>query len=44
MSSTTTSRWLRDDLGRLEKEGRVYSAGERLPMGVEAFAGRLRNA
>ena len=35
--------WLRDDLERLEKEGRVYSAGDRLPIGVEAFAGRLRN-
>jgi len=35
--------WLRDDLERLEKDGRVYSAGDRLPIGVEAFAGRLRN-
>ena len=35
--------WLRDDLDRLEKAGRVYSAGDRLPIGVEAFAGRLPN-
>jgi glyoxylase-like metal-dependent hydrolase (beta-lactamase superfamily II) len=35
--------WLRDDLERLEKEGQVYSAGDRLPVGVEAFPGRLPN-
>jgi glyoxylase-like metal-dependent hydrolase (beta-lactamase superfamily II) len=35
--------WLRDDLERLAKDGRVYSAGDRLPIGVEAFAGRLPN-
>jgi hypothetical protein len=31
--------WLRDDLERLEKEGQVFSAGDRLPVGVEAFPG-----
>ena len=35
--------WLRDDLERLEKEGQVFSAGDRLPVGVEVFPGRLRN-
>ena len=32
--------WLRDDLERLEKEGKVFSAGARLPVGVEAFPGK----
>ena len=31
--------WLRDDLERLKSEGRVFSAGDRLPVGVEAFPG-----
>jgi glyoxylase-like metal-dependent hydrolase (beta-lactamase superfamily II) len=35
--------WLRDDLERLEKEGQVFSAGDRLPVGVQAFPGRLPN-
>ena len=35
--------WLRDDLELLEKEGRVYSAGDRLPVGVEAFPGKEPN-
>lgn len=35
--------WPRDDLERLAKEGRVCSARDRLPIGVEAFAGRLPN-
>jgi glyoxylase-like metal-dependent hydrolase (beta-lactamase superfamily II) len=35
--------WLRDDLERLEKEGKVFKAGDRLPVGVEAFPGRLPN-
>jgi glyoxylase-like metal-dependent hydrolase (beta-lactamase superfamily II) len=35
--------WLRPDLERLEREGRVYRAGDRLAIGAEAFAGRLRN-
>jgi glyoxylase-like metal-dependent hydrolase (beta-lactamase superfamily II) len=35
--------WLRGDLERLEKAGRVYSAGDRLPIGVQAFTGRLPN-
>jgi len=35
--------WLRDDLERLEKEGQVFSAGDQLPLGVEAFPGRLPN-
>jgi len=29
--------WLRPDLERLEREGYVYRAGDRLPIGVEAF-------
>jgi len=32
--------WLRDDLERLEKEGRVFRAGDRLPVGVEALPGK----
>jgi glyoxylase-like metal-dependent hydrolase (beta-lactamase superfamily II) len=32
--------WLRGDLERLEKEGRVFRAGDRLPVGVEAFPGK----
>ena len=35
--------WLRDDLERLEKEGKVFSAGDRLPVGVEAFSGKEPN-
>jgi len=35
--------WLRDDLERLEREGRVFSAGDRLPVGVEAFPGKEPN-
>ena len=35
--------WLRDDLERLEKEGQLFSAGDRLPVGIEVFPGRLRN-
>jgi glyoxylase-like metal-dependent hydrolase (beta-lactamase superfamily II) len=35
--------WLRADLERLENEGRVISAGDRLPVGVEVFPGRLPN-
>jgi glyoxylase-like metal-dependent hydrolase (beta-lactamase superfamily II) len=35
--------WLRDDLERLEKEGQVFSAGDRLPVGIEAFPGSARN-
>jgi glyoxylase-like metal-dependent hydrolase (beta-lactamase superfamily II) len=35
--------WLRGDLEHLEKAGRVYSAGDRLPIGIEAFTGRLPN-
>jgi glyoxylase-like metal-dependent hydrolase (beta-lactamase superfamily II) len=35
--------WLRDDLERLEKEGQVFSAGDRLPVGVEAFPGMEPN-
>jgi glyoxylase-like metal-dependent hydrolase (beta-lactamase superfamily II) len=32
--------WLRGDLERLEQEGRVFRAGDRLPVGVEAFPGK----
>src|SRR6186997_2373198 len=32
--------WLRPDLERLEREGYVYRAGDRLPIGVEAFPGK----
>jgi glyoxylase-like metal-dependent hydrolase (beta-lactamase superfamily II) len=32
--------WLRPDLERLEAEGRIFVAGDRLPIGVEAFAGK----
>ena len=32
--------WLRGDLERLEKEGYVFKAGDRLPVGVEAFPGK----
>ena len=35
--------WLRDDLERLEREGQVFSAGDRLPVGVEAFPGKETN-
>jgi glyoxylase-like metal-dependent hydrolase (beta-lactamase superfamily II) len=35
--------WLRDNLERLEKEGQVFSAGDRLPVGVEAFPGMEPN-
>jgi glyoxylase-like metal-dependent hydrolase (beta-lactamase superfamily II) len=35
--------WLRDDLERLEKEGKVFSAGDRLPAGVEVLPGWLPN-
>jgi glyoxylase-like metal-dependent hydrolase (beta-lactamase superfamily II) len=35
--------WLRDDLARLESEGKVFSAGDRLPVGVEAFPGKEPN-
>jgi glyoxylase-like metal-dependent hydrolase (beta-lactamase superfamily II) len=35
--------WLRDDLERLEKEGQVFSAGDRLPVGVSAFPGKDEN-
>ena len=35
--------WLRDDLERLEKEGKVFSAGARLPVGVEVFPGKDPN-
>jgi glyoxylase-like metal-dependent hydrolase (beta-lactamase superfamily II) len=35
--------WLRPDLERLEQDGRVISAGDRLPVGVEVFPGRLPN-
>ncbi|MBA3844089.1 MAG: MBL fold metallo-hydrolase [Actinobacteria bacterium] len=32
--------WLRPDLERLEAEGRIFVAGDRLPIGVDAFAGK----
>jgi glyoxylase-like metal-dependent hydrolase (beta-lactamase superfamily II) len=35
--------WLRDDLERLESEGYVFSSGDRLPVGVEAFPGKEPN-
>jgi glyoxylase-like metal-dependent hydrolase (beta-lactamase superfamily II) len=35
--------WLRDELERLEQEGKVFSAGDRLPVGVDAFPGMLAN-
>ncbi|MGI8478547.1 MAG: MBL fold metallo-hydrolase [Gaiellaceae bacterium] len=35
--------WLRGDLERLKSEGRVFSAGDRLPVGVEAFPGMASN-
>jgi glyoxylase-like metal-dependent hydrolase (beta-lactamase superfamily II) len=35
--------WLRDDLERVKSEGRVFSAGDRLPVGVEAFPGIVPN-
>jgi glyoxylase-like metal-dependent hydrolase (beta-lactamase superfamily II) len=35
--------WLRDDLERLEKEGKVFSAGDRLPVGIEVLPGWLPN-
>ena len=35
--------WLRDDLERLEREGLVFSAGDRLPVGVDALPGMLPN-
>jgi len=35
--------WLRDDLERLEEEGRVLRAGDTLPVGVAVFPGRLPN-
>ncbi|MDP8910994.1 MAG: MBL fold metallo-hydrolase [Actinomycetota bacterium] len=31
--------WLRGDLERLKQEGRIFSAGDRLPVGVEIFPG-----
>ena len=35
--------WLRNDLERLEQEGYVFSAGDRLPMGLEVLPGMLHN-
>jgi glyoxylase-like metal-dependent hydrolase (beta-lactamase superfamily II) len=35
--------WLRGDLERLEEEGRIFRAGDRLPVGVEAFPGKDPN-
>ena len=32
--------WLRPDLEPLEAEGKIFRAGDRLPVGVEAFAGK----
>jgi glyoxylase-like metal-dependent hydrolase (beta-lactamase superfamily II) len=40
---TDDAAWLRDDLERLKSEGRVFSAGDRLPVGVEAFPGIVPN-
>jgi hypothetical protein len=32
--------WLRDDLERFEQEGYVFSAGDRLPVGLEVLPGK----
>ncbi len=35
--------WLHADLERLESEGRVFSAGDRLPLGVDVYPGMSAN-